>query len=219
MGKKALTTVETNRIAFLRQTGHSLPEIKKITGKAAGTVFRYTRGIEVLPRFRKILKAKQGGSRSRSMANWLAAEKQSKKMMPRLTQKDRLLLLSALYWGECTKRELNIINSDPDLLRVFISCLVSIGAQKQDLRITLRIYKDISQKNAIQFWSKALNINPRQISNINVLEGKKRGKLPYGMCRVRLRKGDKYFKLIMSMIVLIKGRICRLSSMDRTRDS
>ena len=45
--------------------------------------------------------------------------------------------MSMLYWGEGTKRELNIINGDPGMMRVFISCLRSMGVNENDITIGL----------------------------------------------------------------------------------
>jgi hypothetical protein len=45
------------------------------------------------------------------------------------------------------------------------------------------------------------------IKNINVIKGKKIGKLKYGMCRLRVKKVGRYFKLIISMIDLIKSGV------------
>lgn len=50
-----------------------------------------------------------------------------------------------------------------------------------------------------------MEIPLHQISNINILKGKKEGKLKFGMCRIGVKKGGKYFKLIISMINLLKS--------------
>jgi hypothetical protein len=52
-----------------------------------------------------------------------------------------------------------------------------------------------------------LNLPVSQIRSVNILKGKKVGKLEYGMCRVRVTKGERHFKLIMSMIDLIKSHL------------
>jgi hypothetical protein len=112
--------------------------------------------------------------------------------------------LSALYWGEGTKRELNIINSDPAMLRIVISGFKELGIKNSEIKVTIRIYDDINKEQAIFFWSKSLLLPVECFKNVNVLHGKKSGKLAHGMCRIRVEKSAFHFKYIMSVIERIK---------------
>lgn len=196
---------EIQKIIHLRQTGHSLPEIRKAMNKGSATVFKYIQGVEVFSEYRDILKEKQGGSRARSRECWSIAKQEARKILLPFTKRDPLLILALLYWGEGTKKEFNVINSDPDFIRVFVNALESIGVRRGDLRVTLRIYEDINEQAARKYWSGVLSIKSSQIQTVNILKGRKVGKLQYGMCRIRVTKGGKHFKLIMSMIELIKS--------------
>lgn len=160
-----------------------------------------------MPEYLDILKSKQGGSKARASRDWNLSLKKALKLLKPVSSKDKLLILVALYWGEGTKSELNIINSDPGLLRVFVECLKEIGVTRDMLRVTLRIYEDMHEAEIRQYWSCALNIPEKSILGVNILKGKKEGKLKYGMCRIRVTKGAQHFKLIMSMIELIKSEI------------
>ena len=219
MGKMPIPKATVHKIIKLRKTGHSLPEIKLIVGHSGATVFKYTRGIKVLSKFRDSWRGKWGGSSRRSLRRWEDSRKMAEQLMilP-LKKRDLLLILACLYWGEGTKKELNLINSDPKLISTFVFCLQTLGIQRKDLKITVRIYEDINRSQAIRYWADVLNISKNKIMGVNILGGKKKGKLPYGMCRVRVKKSAVHFKLIMSMIELI-SKECRRSSMDRTRDS
>ncbi|MDO8566375.1 MAG: hypothetical protein Q7S04_04325 [Candidatus Moranbacteria bacterium] len=115
-----------------------------------------------------------------------------------------VLFIVALYWAEGGKRDLNLTNSDPDLVRIFIQGLFKLGVKKSDLRINLRLYGDIKESVARAFWAQKLDILPESIRGINWLHGKKEGKLPYGMCRIRVTRSGSYFKMIMSSIEHIK---------------
>lgn len=205
---RTLAKKDVDTIISLREHGHSLPEIRKITGKPNGTVFKYIQGVAVLPEFLQILKEKQGGSKSRSLRNWqVAAEETKRRLGTPFTDREKLLILSSLYWGEGTKTELNIINSDSALLRVVVDCLKSLGVRNEDFKINLRVFSDCDQEKAVAHWVRELDLPQSQMQNINILEGKKQGKLIYGMCRLRVTKGDRYFKLIMSVIDLMKSNI------------
>lgn len=191
----------------LRKTGHSLPEIRKVVARGNSTVFKYIKNVKVLPEYKDILRSKQGGSRNRSEKEWILASKKAKDILPVVATQGRLLILAALYWGEGTKSELNIINSDPELLRVFVECLLGIGVTRDMLRVTIRVYEDTPETGARKYWAGILGIPEKSILGVDVLKGEKNGKLKYGMCRVRVVKGAPYFKLIMSMIELIKSKI------------
>ncbi len=206
MPKVRIETAVIDKIISLRETGHSLPEIRKITGKGSSTVFKYIQGVKVLSKYEDILRIKQGGSAGRAKKKWEEASVRARSLIGTITERDRLFILTCLYWGEGTKkRDLSLNNSDPVLIKTFVRCLNSIGVSKKDLRITLRIYEDIDRAAAINFWSRLLEIPKNKILGVNLMFGKKKGKLKYGMCRVRVTKGGSYFKLIMSMIDLIKS--------------
>lgn len=202
--------VETNiktikQIKELRQKGFSIIEITQRVNKSKSIVHKYIQGVNVLDEYKEILKIKQGGSKVRSLKKWNDAEKQAAILIKNISVKEKLLILASLYWGEGTKSEMNIINSDPKLLKVFLNCLKELNINNSQIKVTLRIYDDLNKDKVVSFWSKELGLPRDCFKNINVLDGKKKGKLVYGMCRIRVVKSEKYFKLIMSVIKQIKN--------------
>lgn len=216
---RKLSDKEIAQIIELRRTGHSLPEIKKVTKKGAGTVFRYAHSVVVAPEYREVLRCKQGGSRVRSQMQKDKAAQEARSRIGRLSSRDKLLILVALYWGEGTKSELNIINGDPVLLRTFCVCLCEIGVPVADLKFSLRLYEDISPMQAKKFWARNFGISTNLIRVSEIVVGKKKGRFTFGMCRIRVRKSGPYFKLIMAMIESIGEKTGSRSSMDRTSHS
>ncbi len=207
MGKQALLKSEISKIKKLRETGHSLPEIQSILNRGYGTVYRYIKGVSILPEYKEIWKVKRGGSRSKSLKEWEYSRLQASNLLNDFNSRDKMLILACLYWGEGNKTELNLVNSDPHLVRVVISCLKEFGIKDKEIKIGLRLFEDISEVDAIDFWLKFLGLPKGSITFFEIKKGKKVGKLKYGMCRVRVKKGGKYFKLIMSMIDLIRKGI------------
>lgn len=204
-------------IISLRQKGHTISEIKKFTGKGNAIVSKYIKGVEIFPEYIKLWEIKQRGSKETSEKDWAEAKKLAPSLIKNIRNKEKILILSSLYWGEGSKNDFGLSNTDPDLIKVFIDGLKELGITKDRLRITIRLYEDINQKKAISYWAKIIGIPKKQILNVNILKGKKRGKLKYGMCRVRITKGGKCLKLVKSIIELIK--LSPHSSMDRTRIS
>ena len=207
MSKPSLSSPEIKKIVNLRKTGHTLYEIKTITKKSNGTIWKYIRGVSILPKYQELWKAKRGGSKARSNREWEEAKVKASTIIKNLGFKEKMLILSCLYWGEGNKKELNIINSDPYMIRTFILCLKDLGVKESELKISLRLFEEINKKKAIKFWSKAVRLPSSLIKKIDVIHGNKVGKLEYGMCRLRVKKGGKYFKILMSMIDLVKLNI------------
>lgn len=201
-----LVTEETKqKIKTLRQKGWSLPEIKKETGVGYGTVFRYIQGVQILSEYLTSWKGKQGGSVKRmELAQKDAAEK-ARLLVLRLTKKEKLIFLTALYWGEGNKKDFIFTNSDPEMIRVFTQGLTKLlGISKDGLKVSIRIFEDLNRNSCLKFWSKVTGVPVRKFVSINVLKGKKAGKLEHGMCRVRIKKGGtmlKYISAIKSEIV------------------
>lgn len=207
MGKPVISKTEISKIKSLRQKGHSLNEIKNIVNRGYGTVYRYIKNVSILPKYKEIWKKKRGGSKAKSQREWQNAKTIAKKYITDLGFKERMIILSCLYWGEGNKNELNVINSDPALIRVVICCLKDLGIINNELKVSLRLFEDIDKQKAIKFWLKTLSLPKGSITKFDISRGKKKGKLRYGMCRVRVKKSGRHFKLIMSMIDLIKSGI------------
>ncbi|VVA44229.1 conserved hypothetical protein [Candidatus Roizmanbacteria bacterium] len=188
------------QIKLLRQKGYSLPEIKKVVNVGHGSVFRYIQGVEILPEYRKIWHSKRGGSFKRMKLAEKKAEEKADEYIVRLSEKEKLIFLSALYWGEGSKGDFGLTNSDPDLIKVFVLGLKEVFKIRTDrLRISIRIYRDLDKDKCLKFWSKITEVPVSKFVSVNVLDGKKNGKLLYGMCRVRVTKGADVLKYIRAL--------------------
>ncbi len=116
-------------------------------------------------------------------------------------------MAASLYWGEGNKSEFNIINSDPFLLVVIVECLKDIGVDITDIKAGLRLFKGVKKKQAVTFWSEAISL---PVKNFVFFEKIQKGhglggKFLNGMCRIRVKKGARIFKLMMSVIDFIKS--------------
>jgi len=205
-----VTDKEIKQIVLLRQKGNSLPEIMKMTGKGSSTVFKYIQGVDILPEYVDVWRSKQGGSKRRARDEWAKAGEKALTLIKTLNAKERIIIAACLYWGEGAKKDLCLSNTDAGLIKVFVQCLKEIGIEKSNLRVTIRLYSDINRGEAIKYWAKVIGIPESQVLNVNVLPGKKEGKLKYGMCRIRVTKGGPYLKLIQSIIEVLKSTITPL---------
>lgn len=208
MNGKPVTPEEKEKIILLRQTGHSLNEIRRILKRGSSLVWLYIKDVEVLPEYKQLLRDKQGASKYRANNAWKETEEKVRSIPFRFDRMERILIAATLYWGEGNKQhELNLVNSDPALIKVFVTCLEDFGVSRKQLKLSIRIFQDMDPEKCANFWAKVVGVERKDILSINVLNGKKQGKLEYGMCRVRVVKGAPYFKMLKSCIELIKEKI------------
>lgn len=207
MNGKPITKEEIGQMTELRSHGFSVPEIAHTIKRGKSTVLRYIANITVLPQYKSVLEAKQKTSKTRSVAAWNLAMEQAKNFVSNFDKRSRILIATMLYWGEGAKRDFSFMNSDPNMVRVFVSCLRELGITKENITISIRIYEGMSKRNVVHFWTKLLTINFDQVVAVHVIRGKKKGKLKYGMCRVRVVRGGLYLKLIQSIIALLPKAI------------
>lgn len=187
------------KVIRLRQKGNSLDEIIASTKLSRATAFNYMKGVEVLPEYRSVFRDKTKSAKLRSEENWEIARTTAKKYMQKPFSKSAYLIIATcLYWAEGAKMDFSLSNTDSNLVTTFLNCMYQLGVQKEDLRVTIRVYEDIDKKAAIKYWADVIGVSISQIRNVNILFGKKSGKLKYGMCRVRIRKGGRYLKLLKS---------------------
>ena len=142
MQKIALEVQKT--IVSLRLVGRSIPEISREIGVAKTTVQRYVVNIKVPQEYQELLRQKQGGAKMRASALRSKTYCYAQELLKEPSERDRLMLLVGLYWGEGTKKDFGIINSDPALIQSFTCSLSCIGVAKERLSISLRVHSDIS---------------------------------------------------------------------------
>ena len=125
-------------------------------------------------------------------------------MLGTLSDRDLLMLMCGIYWGEGSKNEFNLINGDPYLIKIFIEGLYSLGIKREEITLNFRLFSDMNKEEVVNYWIKFLDMDIKQISGREIIQGNGSKRLLYGMCRVRVKKAAPHFKLMMSMIDLIR---------------
>lgn len=198
-----LAAKEREVLIQLRMSGMSIPEICRETGVPKTTVQRHVKEVEIPANFLKRLREKQGGAKQRAKGLRENCFEEAEDFLGALSKRDYLILLIGLYWGEGTKRDFSIINSDPKLLQAFMVCLRAANIHLERISLSLRVHSDIPIEESKRFWSSSLGVPIERIGRIEVIEGKKKGKLAHGMCRIRVLSGIRERLLIQSSIALI----------------
>ncbi len=216
-----MNTIPINTISeikYLRKRGFSVPEISRKLDLSKSTVFRYIRGAPISPLYYKRWLNRRNASKIISERNWATAYQMAEKRISKITDKDLILVATCLYWAEGAKKDFTFSNTDAEMVKIFVHILKRVfGVENQDLKISLRIYEDLNKKVCLKHWSKITGIELNQNTSIDILKGAKRGKLQYGMCRIRVKKGGlllKEFSAIIDRIISLAA--APRSSMDRT---
>lgn len=203
MKMRSITHEKHDLIVRLRKEGMSIPEISAYSGMAKTTIQRHVKGVVVPKALQKRLKEKQGGAKRRANGMRENCLEEASLLVGKLSSRDFLMIVIGLYWGEGTKRDFSLINSDPKLLQTFMICLKEIGISKERISLSLRVHSDISIPESKTFWANTLKMPRDEIRRVEVIEGRKNGKLKYGMCRIRISSGIRDRLLLQSAIGLI----------------
>jgi len=200
MKHKKVTREILEKMIKWRTQGYSVPEISKLVETPKTTVFYHVQNVKILPQYIDNWAGKRGGSRKKKLLQEKLAFENGKKLVDIPSNKEKKLFLAALYWAEGSKKDFGLSNTDPELIRLFITGLRDAFAITNDrLRISVRIYEDLDREACLTFWSKIVGIEKERFVNVNVLSGGKKGKLLYGMCRVRVSKGAPLLKEIVGI--------------------
>lgn len=117
----------------------------------------------------------------------------------------------ALYWGEGTKRGnggVRLSNSDPKLMKKFIEFLERFcKIDKDRLRFSLQIPKDVSPKKSLKYWSEQLGLDKKYFYKPQIVKVRRKGtykyKTLYGTAILNFNN-IKLKKIICEMIENIK---------------
>ncbi|KKQ07553.1 MAG: hypothetical protein US18_C0013G0001 [Parcubacteria group bacterium GW2011_GWB1_36_5] len=205
MKKPRLTKNEINTIISLRKRGNTLDEIRKLVPRGRTTIFAYIKDVIPYKKFALSLEDKKHGTKKKAEREWVMARELISEKLGQITKRGLILMAGMLYWAEGTKHyDLNLINTDSGLMKIFLKGLLALGVSKEHIKISIRLFSDLNEEKAIKFWLKELNLTRKNLVSINYLKGKKKGKLPYGMCRLRVKNGALHFKQLMSIMNLSK---------------
>lgn len=183
------------KIRRLRATGHSISEISKECRISPATASRYIRGIAIEKRHLNRWLERRNASKIISERNWGTARIAAEQNIKNLNDKDLRLFITALYWAEGAKKDFSFFNSDPRMIRIFVRILKKIFSVKDaDFKISIRIYEDLNRESCLRYWSRITGIRLGGDTSVEAIKGKKRGKLEFGMCRVRIRRGGLLLK-------------------------
>ncbi len=206
MGKLKISEIKIAELRALRRSGKSIKEIVKELKLGTGTVSKYCNGVILNKKAKSILEAKKYPAKRISLEEKVRAKAHAQKIIQKINERDIFLIFSALYWGEGTKKELNIINGDPKLIAFFVKGLLCLNIDKKRIKISIRYYSGQNRIEITSFWLRLLALTDANVVGFEKVEGNRlENKLLYGMCRVRVEKSSYYHKLVSSAIEILSS--------------
>lgn len=162
-----------DRAVQLRKSGYSLNEISSLLNVSKSSASLWSRGIRLSnnARHKLVEKSVIGRARAREtlrMAKMKRLERariEGTKVVRnvRLSRNETKLMCALLYWCEGEKLKnggtLSFTNSDPNLMKTFISMLRDcFDVDESKLRLLVHIHDYHNAKTQLRFWSNVTNI-------------------------------------------------------------
>ena len=194
-------TDEQRRARSLRGLGWSIGEIERELDVSRASVSLWVRDVELAPEAQRRLLGRAGlgpinsAARSRARARAVREAYQAEGRRRAREGGPTYAIGCMLHWaeGDKTRNSVRMANSDPELLRLFLSFLrthFAVGDEKIALHCNL-FADHLSRRAEIEdFWLASLRL-PRSALRKSIVntyskhsQKKRRNKLPYGTCKL-----------------------------------
>lgn len=188
------------RAITLRKKGWSYNDIKNRLNVSKSTLSHWLRDIPYNPNETVLKRIAQGtansnATRYENKAKSIAdGRKFGKDAVAKLTERDLFMLGLGLYIGEGSKlyENIEIINANPEVIKLSVKWFTDIfKVPPQNFKLSIHLYPDTSQQEALKFWSKVSGIPIKQFGKTQVdsRENKskmKKRKLPHGTANLKI---------------------------------
>ncbi|MDP2926696.1 MAG: hypothetical protein Q8N65_00965 [bacterium] len=207
------------RALELRLKGNSEGEIKKALGVPKSTLSGWFKNLVLPLKARKLLEEKGRTTRKQLMdfnrRRTLLIKSENKnikekslKDIGQLSERELMLIGTALYWGEGYRIEIqkrsptiSFANSDPNMVVLFLRFLREIlKIPEKKIRPRVQIFGNIEAKDAVKFWSRILFISPERFHVYFAISKAGNGKrpknfLPFGTIQINVCDRMNAFKI------------------------
>jgi len=210
---------DRERAIRLRLQGKSYSEIKEVLGVGKGTLSVW---LQAYPLSKERLHELQGGNHARieRFRNTMLRKREDRQHrvyeqirqgIGNMNRRELYLAGLFLYWAEGTKMTrytVALTNTDPSMLRFFISWLLSLGVSQSELRARVHLYSDMDVEKQTRFWAKELGLSRKVFRNTYVKssDSNKRknykGRFGQGTCSVWVTGRDLSDRVLMGVKVL-----------------
>lgn len=203
----------------LRKEGRSYAEIQEVVPVSKSTLSLWLRDVLVDEAGRSRLADRERAGREnaaaalrarREAAETRIINEASAQIPVALADSELFLVGLALYWAEGTKAKpwnpsegVCLINSDPDVIRVFLAWLALLGVGRDQLTFRVAIHKSGDVDAAEQFWADVVGVDRAALDRTTLKRHEQRlaRKLPsnayVGCLCVKVRKSTDFNRQIV----------------------
>jgi hypothetical protein len=211
----------------MRKEGTSLNEISSVLGVKKTTVSYWCRDIGLNESAIRRIKSKGKEKSVQGLLRYSEIKRKERierdviqkkgggDMVGSFSDRDLLMVGLGLYWGEGYKEgELGFTNSNPKLIKFYLTWLRIFDISKQDLifRLTINeVFKPIQSKIE-SFWLDFLNVDKNQFSKTTIIKTKlkkaflRENHTYNGILRVKVRRGSALKNKILGAIEYISTK-------------
>lgn len=192
-----------------KEQGLSIKQITKMVGVSQSSVSRWVKDIELTQEQKDKLLLQNpfinkqcAGAKKRKELAKIQRQQYQKEGKQKADQKDFLHCIGCmLYWAEGSKSKNRIafVNSDPNMMRLFIRFLrESLLVKNEDIIFTVNVHLNngLLLEDVENYWLNLLNLPKECLRKSTVSRlprmssGKKKNKLPYGVARIDIHKTE-----------------------------
>jgi transcriptional regulator with XRE-family HTH domain len=218
------------RAVALRLDGRSYREITELLGVSKSTLSSWLCDVPLTAEQREALAGRQRDAIERRAESVRAArvakqeriKSQARAQVSALSDRELFVAGVVAYWAEGAKdkpwrrsERVRFMNSDPDLIRLFLRWLELIGIERDRLTWRVNIHESADAAAAVRYWSEAVRVpterfapvtlkrhNPRTNRN-NLADGY------HGCLQVTVRRSTDLYRQIEGWWAGIAGREAR----------
>ncbi len=189
----------TDLLKKYRKEGYSISQLMERFTLPKTTIWHHIHGIKVLEKYIKKIRERQGGSKIRKQRDLKRAEQEAQEIFLS-DRKYYCVILAMLYWAEGNKKGFDFTNTNSDMIRTYISILKNdFNIPLSRMSIVIRYFTDMNKEICFRHWQKVTGI-PKENISMYYNDGGKRGRSPFGICRLRVKKGGYLSKVVQSLI-------------------
>jgi hypothetical protein len=193
------STEKIKTLKRLRKRGYSINELVEKLAIPKTTIWHHIHNISVLPKYAPLLHSKRGGSSKRKEKNIEIARGKAVELLKN-ENRESLIALAMLYWGEGSKNSCDFINSNGKIIQLYLKIIRNIlKIPNPSIKATMRIFTGMDREECLNYWSRITKISKKEFI-IRFNDGGTKGKTRYGMCRITIKKGDSALKLFHALI-------------------
>ncbi len=198
----------------LRRLGLTYGEIREIIPVPKGTLSYWCRDVELTTSQVRAIRERSGaGSRAGIPVDTQWQRRREIRTLEETARAEAHTLIEdplwlagvMLFWAEGgkTKRTLEMANTDPDILRIFIAWVRSHVASESQFVLSLHLHEGNDEAAAKRHWEEVLGLPGTDWTKTFVKPkgtGHRKNRLLWGVCRVRVRRSADAFVRTMAWI-------------------